>query len=81
MDNTQKQDLQKRVETVLESVRPYLQADGGDIKFLELTDDLIVKVNLSGACRTCMVRVQTLKGVENAIKSSIPEIKGIEDVI
>lgn len=80
MDNTQKQALQKRVETVLESIRPYLQADGGDINFLELTDDLTVKVNLSGACRTCMVRVQTLKGVENAIKDAIPEIKGIEDV-
>ena len=80
MDNTQKQGLQKRVETVLDSVRPYLQADGGDIKFIELTDDLIVRVNLTGACRTCMVRGQTLKGIENAIKDSIPEIKGIEDV-
>lgn len=74
-----KKELIGRVENVLNSVRPYLNADGGDIEFLELTDENVVRVSLSGTCRTCMIRVQTLKGVEHALKNAIPEIKGVVD--
>ncbi len=70
-----KEELTNKVQKVLESVRPYLQADGGDISFVELTDDKIVKVKLLGACGTCPMSIQTLKlGVEQAIQKSIPEI-------
>lgn len=68
----------KSVATTLEKVRPYLQADGGDIEVVELSDDNVLKVRLTGACHGCPFSMQTLKaGVEQAIKSDIPEIKEV----
>jgi Fe-S cluster biogenesis protein NfuA len=59
-------------------VRPYLVADGGDIQFVELTDDMVVKVQLLGACGSCPYSLQTLKnGVEQAVRKQIPEIKEV----
>jgi Fe-S cluster biogenesis protein NfuA len=70
-------DLINKVQTVIEQVRPYLQADGGDIQFIELTSDNVVKVELQGACGSCPYSRMTLKsGVEEAVKRAIPEIKG-----
>ncbi len=78
MDETKRQDLEKRVNETIDMVRPYLVADGGDIKFVELTDDMVVKVQLLGACGACPYSVQTLKnGVEQAVKKQIPEIKEV----
>ncbi len=78
MDAAKRQDLEKRVNETIDMVRPYLVADGGDIKFVELTDDLVVKVQLLGACGSCPYSVQTLKnGVEQAVKKQIPEIKEV----
>ena len=71
----------ERVESALEKIRPFLKADGGDVKVLEVTDDLIVKLELLGACGTCPMSPMTMKaGVEEAIKREIPEIKGVEAV-
>ncbi len=65
----------KRVATSLEQVRPYLQADGGDVEVVELMDDNILKVRLTGACKGCPYSMQTLKaGIEQVIKRDIPEI-------
>lgn len=76
---TDRQDLEKKVNNVLEQIRPYLQADGGDIKFLNLTEDNVVNVELQGACGTCPYSVMTLKnGVEEAMKKALPEIKAVE---
>lgn len=76
---TDKQELEKKVNNVLEQIRPYLQADGGDIKFLNLTEDNVVNVELQGACGTCPYSVMTLKnGVEEAMKKALPEIKAVE---
>jgi Fe-S cluster biogenesis protein NfuA len=62
-------------------VRPYLQADGGDISVVDLTDDLILKVKLLGACGSCPFSLQTLKaGVEQAIRRDIPEIVEVVSV-
>ena len=62
----------------LEKVRPYLQSDGGDIEFIEITDDMSVKVRLKGACYGCPFSLQTLKaGVEQAIMRDVPEIKRV----
>ncbi len=73
-----KEELLKSVATTLEKVRPYLQADGGDIEVVELSDDNVLKVRLTGACHGCPFSMQTLKaGVEQAIKSDIPEIKEV----
>ncbi|MCL2511206.1 MAG: NifU family protein [Bacteroidales bacterium] len=77
----EKVELQNQVIAALEQIRPYLQQDGGDLQFVELTDDNVVKVKLTGACGCCPHAVITLKqGVERAVKNSIPEIKSVESV-
>ena len=76
-----KELLEKRVKNILEQVRPYLQADGGDVNFIELTDDMVVMVELTGACGSCPYSTMTLKnGIESVMKKSIPEIKAVEQV-
>jgi Fe-S cluster biogenesis protein NfuA len=70
--------IKSRVLKALERVRPYLQSDGGDIELIEVTDDLSVKVRLTGACHGCPYSMQTLKaGVEQAIMKEVPEIKRV----
>ena len=77
-NNMSKEELLKRVAATLDKVRPFLQADGGDIEVVELTDDNVLKVRLTGACHGCPFSMQTLKaGVEQAIKSDIPEINEV----
>lgn len=67
-----------RVEAALDKIRPFLIADGGNVKVLEITDDFIVKLELEGACGTCPMSPMTMKaGVEEALKKDVPEIKGI----
>lgn len=73
-------ELEKKVQNVIDQVRPYLQADGGDLKFVELTADNIVKVELQGACGSCPYSRMTLKnGVEEAVRRALPEIKAVEE--
>jgi len=70
--------IKERVIKALDRIRPYLQSDGGDIELLEVTEDLSVKVKLTGACHGCPYAMQTLKaGVEQAIIKEVPEIKGV----
>jgi Fe-S cluster biogenesis protein NfuA len=70
--------IHDRIISELEKIRPYLQADGGDIKLVEITEDFVVKVELTGACRGCPYSEQTLKtGVEQALKKEIPEVKKV----
>lgn len=74
-------ELENKVKAVIEQLRPYLQADGGDLHFVELTNDNIVKVELRGACGSCPYSLMTLKdGVERAVKEVIPEIVAVERV-
>ena len=74
-------ELEKKVIEVIEQIKPYLQADGGDIKFVELTDDLVVMVELQGACRSCPHSLITLKkGVEETVRKALPEIKSVEAI-
>ena len=78
MNNSEKNTYISRINEVLDVVRPYLNADGGDIEFVDLTEDLTVKVILKGACHSCPMSAQTLKfGVENALKNAIPEIEEV----
>ena len=73
--------IKKRVEKALEKIRPYLVADGGDIAMVDITDDMVVKVEMKGACHGCPFSLQTLKaGVEIAIKKEVPEIKQVVNV-
>jgi Fe-S cluster biogenesis protein NfuA len=74
-------DLIKKVEEALDQVRPYLQADGGNVSLLEITADYVVKLELHGACKSCSMSMMTLKaGIEESIKRSVPEIKAVEAV-
>jgi len=78
MDASKKEMLLEKVKATLERIRPYLQADGGDIELVELTDDFKVKVRLMGACSGCPFSMQTLKaGVEQAVLKEVPEIVGV----
>jgi len=71
----EKSALYKEVENALNEIRPYLQADGGDITLIDVSDDYVVKVKLQGSCYGCPMSLMTLKnGVEIAIKRAVPEI-------
>jgi len=73
--------LTDKVLAAIDQVRPYLVADGGNIEFIEITDDNIVKVKLQGACSTCPMGLMTLKqGVETFVKKAAPEIIAVEAV-
>jgi len=70
--------MRERVEEALKKIRPALQADGGDVELVDVTDG-VVKVRLTGACGTCPMSTMTLKmGVERILKEQIPEIKKVE---
>jgi Fe-S cluster biogenesis protein NfuA len=74
-------ELITRVEKALDSIRPYLNADGGNVKILEITDEKIVKLELLGACGSCPMSTMTLKaGVEDAIMRAVPEITAVEAI-
>ena len=76
------ENLEAKVKSILEQIRPYLQQDGGDIEFVELTPENVVKVKLQGACGTCPHAKITLKqGVESTLQQHLPEIVKVEDVI
>lgn len=69
------------VKKAIEDIRPNLQADGGDIEFISLEDDGIVKVKLKGACNGCPMAQQTLKhGVERYLKQNVPSVTAVESV-
>jgi Fe-S cluster biogenesis protein NfuA len=81
MDQANHTELENKIKNVLEQIRPYLQNDGGDIRFVELTEDNVVNVELTGACGSCPYSIITLKnGVETAIKKAIPDVKAVEAV-
>ncbi len=76
-----REELLKKVNNVIDQVRPYLVADGGNIEFVSLTEDNVVNVELQGACASCAMSIMTLKnGVEQAMIKAIPEIKAVEAV-
>lgn len=71
-------ELKGKVEQVLETIRPYIQGDGGDIELLDIVNG-IVQIRLAGACVGCMHSMMTLQaGVERMLKEAVPEIKGVE---
>jgi Fe-S cluster biogenesis protein NfuA len=71
--------LNERVQSAINDVRPSLQADGGDIELVSVSDDGIVKVRLTGACGSCPYSIMTLKqGVESYLKKVVPEVKEVQ---
>jgi Fe-S cluster biogenesis protein NfuA len=72
---------QEKVLSALDSIRPFLQADSGDVELIEISDDDIIKVKLTGACSSCPMSIMTLRaGIERALMREIPAIKRVEAV-
>ncbi|NLW56779.1 MAG: NifU family protein [Firmicutes bacterium] len=73
--------MKERVQEVLEKVRPSLQADGGDVELVDVTEDGVVQVRLLGHCAGCPMSMMTLKnGIERVLKEEIPEVKSVQSV-
>jgi len=73
--------VKQEVEQALAKIRPFLQRDGGDIKLIDVTDDGIVKVQLTGACQGCPMSQMTLKqGVERALMKEVPGVKEVQSI-
>jgi len=71
-------ELVKKVEIALNSIRPFLHADGGDVELVEVTADMEVRLRLMGNCCTCHMSSMTMKaGIENGLRNAIPEIKKV----
>jgi Fe-S cluster biogenesis protein NfuA len=70
-----------QIEMALDTIRPYLEADGGNVRVIGLSEDMVLQLELLGTCSSCPMSTMTLKaGVEEAIKKAIPEIVRVEAV-
>jgi Fe-S cluster biogenesis protein NfuA len=73
--------LEEKIKTALDNVRPSLQADGGDVEFVNVDDEGLVSLRLTGACGGCPMAQMTLKmGIENYLKKEIPEVTAVVGV-
>jgi len=71
--------LQERVEEALNTLRPYLEADGGNVTIEEITPENVVRLRLLGSCASCSMSIMTFKaGLEQAIQKAVPEITAVE---
>ncbi len=81
MTDQEKMIVEPRVKNALAQIRPYLQQDGGDVEYVDMTNEGVVIVRLKGHCGSCPHAMQTLKqGIETAIKKVIPEVKSVEKI-
>jgi len=75
------ENMSEKIENALETIRPYLRADGGDVEFVSVSDEGIVEVRLTGACVGCPMSQMTLRaGVERALMREVPGIRRVEAV-
>jgi Fe-S cluster biogenesis protein NfuA len=73
--------MREKVEAAINEIRPMLQADGGDVELVEVSDDGVVKVRLTGACHGCpMSQITLSRGIETRLKAAIPEVARVESV-
>ena len=73
--------LKEKIEDALDKVRPSLQADGGDVEFVDVDDEGVVRVKLTGACGGCPMSQMTLKmGIEKVLKQNVPEVSRVDSV-
>lgn len=78
---TQHTDLVTRIEEALTQIRPYLEADSGNVSLLEVTDEMVVRLKFHGACSSCSMSAMTLRaGIEQTILNHVPEVKSVEAV-
>ena len=76
-----KEELLTRIESALDEIRPYLNDDGGNVELIDVTDEMIVKVKLLGACSSCNMSAMTVRaGIEGTLKSIVPEVTGVVSI-
>lgn len=81
MSNTEKTAILSAIDAALDSIRPHLKVDGGDVEVVDITEGKLVKVKWLGNCSSCNMSQFTMKaGIEQTIKSVMPEITGVEAV-
>ena len=81
MNQTINNELHAKIQAGLEEIRPFLQSDGGDCEFIEITDDFVVRIELKGMCADCHMSATTVKGgIEETIKRHAPQVKAVEAV-
>ena len=74
-------ELRDQIEEALDTIRPYLMADGGSVRLVNVTDDYVVELELLGACGTCPMSTMTLRaGIEQALKRSVPKVQRVEAI-
>lgn len=75
------QELRVKIEDALDSIREYLQSDGGDVRLHQIRDDMVVELELLGNCEACSMSTMTMKaGLEQVIKRAAPEIVSVEAI-
>lgn len=78
MSKADNNEVENKIQSALDEIRPYLQSDGGDIEFIDINDNFEVRVQLKGACGNCPMSLQTLKlGVEKTIQKNVPQVKKV----
>ena len=78
LNNNMNESIIAKIEIALNGMRPFLQADGGDVELVELTEDMEVRLKLIGNCSSCSMSHMTMKaGIESGIKAAIPDIKSV----
>jgi len=81
MSEIENKTLHSRIEAALNTIRPHLKVDGGDVEVVEITEDMIVKVKWLGTCESCSMSVMTMKaGIEQAVMSHVSEVKAVEAI-
>jgi Fe-S cluster biogenesis protein NfuA len=81
MSDQEKTLLLHQIELALDDIRPHLAVDGGDVSVVDVTDEMVVRVRWLGACESCAMSIMTMKaGVEQAVKSRLPQIRSVEAV-
>jgi Fe-S cluster biogenesis protein NfuA len=71
-------ELLAKIEDALDQLRPYLKADGGNVRVVDVTDEMILRLQFSGACSSCSMSAMTLRaGIEQTVLKMVPEIKGV----
>lgn len=82
MTDQEKNIVEEKVKSAIQQIRPYLQQDGGDVEYVDMTNEGVVMVRLQGHCGSCPHAMMTLKqGIETSIKRVIPEVKSVERVM
>ena len=72
----------EKILSILAEIRPYLQSDGGDVELVDVSNDGIVRVRLTGACASCPMSIMTLRaGIERAVMLEVPEVRRVESVV